>query len=164
MKLSNSNYKLYFQINPLVDVSKLNYEEVMLLIAYLTLISNGSSNLYKDHYEIQNKKYQDDRKEREEKKKEFYENLLPKILKWAALCLGEGTRLKFKGTRDRAGIREVLSYNPAKNPRHIMCLQIKKNRAGEEVYGAATNHGIDKVTHVMIDKEWIKIAEVCKNF
>lgn len=147
-----------------IDISKLSYEE---LFDLTHKVAARMSQLAPAYREERNKKSQEERKERELKKKDFEKNELPKIKNYLFENLVSNySVIKVKGARDGKGIKLFLAFN-GKNGNILECRQIRIDRVhnGKKFVempelGQITQHMIDKVTHIKVDGEFVKIVDL----
>ncbi len=145
-----------------INITDLSYEEIRELIPILQKRGDELRPAWYKQQEIEWKKRE---QVRAIKKKEFEKTTLPKIEKYIIENLKEGDIIKVKGARDGKGIRQFLKLVNNK----LECRQILTHRSvgyKTEGYGVKlgqiTEHQIDKVTHIKINNEFVRITDLIK--
>jgi hypothetical protein len=156
-----------------MDINNLSYEELQELAAR---VEKRQVELYAEYSCKKQREYKENFEKREAKKEEFKKNELPKIKDWLKNNLiPNETIIKVKGARDGKGIRLFMGFSGKGDWQKLECRQIiqqrfpKRNKTGDQYWwetkeslGQITEHLTDKVTHVKIGADFVKITELIK--
>ena len=146
----------------LPNIDHLTYPELMEL---LSAVKRRESQLYPEWSRQEHSRYQQERARREEKKKDFNKNVLPKIIHYVKCLLKAGDYIKVSGTRDGKGIRKLLSVGRyTVECRQVLIRSIFRNKGEtkQEVLGQITEHQFDKITHVKVGDKWERIKDLIR--